>query len=50
LGIAASEGHLESVQYLVTHGANIWHKDARGNDALADAKRENRQRVVEYLE
>ena len=42
LGIAASEGHIESVRYLVTHGANINHKDARGNDALADAKRENR--------
>ena len=50
LGIAASEGNLESVQYLVSHGANINHKDARGNDALADAKREGRANVVEYLE
>jgi glutaminase len=50
LGIAASEGHLEAVQYLVSHGANIHHKDARGNDALADAKREGRVNVVEYLE
>ena len=50
LGIAASEGHLESVKYLVHHGANIRHKDARGNDALADAKRENRAAVVEFLE
>jgi glutaminase len=50
LGIAASEGHLESVQYLIFHGANAFHVDSRGNDALADAKRENRQRVVEFLE
>jgi ankyrin repeat protein len=42
LGIAASEGHLEAVQYLVTHGANIHHKDARGNTPLDDARRENR--------
>ena len=50
LGIASSEGHLESVEYLVTHGANIYHKDARGNDALGDAMRENRKDVIEYLQ
>lgn len=37
LAIAASEGNLESVRYLVTHGANLYHKDARGNNALEDA-------------
>ena len=50
LGIAASEGHLESVQYLVAHGANPLHRDIRNNDALADARREGRQDVVEFLE
>lgn len=49
LGLAASEGHLEAVKYLVAHGADLTHKDARGNDALADAVRENRKATVEYL-
>ena len=49
LGIAASEGHLDAVKYLVVHGADINHRDARGNDALADAIREKRGAVVEYL-
>ena len=50
LGIAASEGHLEVVKYLVSHGANPLHRDIRNNDALADARREGREDVVEYLE
>lgn len=50
LGIASSEGHLDAVKYLVVHGADINHRDARGNDALADALRERRGNVVEYLE
>jgi ankyrin repeat protein len=50
LGIAASEGHLTSVKYLVSHGANITHRDIRGNDALSDAKREGRDDIVAYLE
>lgn len=49
LGIAASEGHLDAVRYLVSHGANIFHKDARGNNALDDAVRENRKLVIKYL-
>lgn len=49
LGIAASEGHFDAVKYLVVHGADLFHVDARGNDALADAKRENRAEVVDYL-
>jgi len=50
LGIAASQGHLDTVQYLVKHGADIYHKDARGNDALDDARRENKFNVVQYLQ
>ncbi len=50
LGIASSEGHLDAVKYLVSHGANPAHRDIRNNDALADAKRHGHQEVVEYLE
>ena len=42
LGIAASEGHIDAVKYLISHGANPLHRDIRNNDALADARRENR--------
>ena len=49
LGIAASEGHLEAVKYLVVHGANMLHRDARGNNAIDDAIRDNRTAVKEYF-
>jgi len=49
LSLAASEGHLAAVKYLMSHGADPFHKDARGNDALADAIRENRSDVIKYL-
>ena len=49
LGVAASEGNLMAVKYLVTHGANPFHKDFRGNDAFQDALRENRKPVHDYL-
>jgi len=35
---------------LVYHGADIDHRDARGNNALDDAKREGRKEVAEFLE
>ena len=50
LGIAASEGHLDAVKYLCTHGDNPHHKDFRKNNALDDASREGRTTFVEYLE
>jgi glutaminase len=50
LGIAAAEGHLDAVKYLIAHGANPAHRDIRNNDALADARRENRTSVIEFLE
>jgi ankyrin repeat protein len=48
--MAASEGHLETVKYLVQHGSFLAHKDIRGNTALDDAKRENRQNVIQFLQ
>lgn len=50
LGVAASEGHLDAVKYLITHGANPLHRDFRNNTALDDARRENRETVIDYLE
>ena len=50
LAIAASEGHLDCVKYLVSHGANPSHRDIRNNDALGDAKRHNHEDVIEFLE
>lgn len=49
LGLAASEGHVDALRYLLAHGANALHKDARGNDAIADATRENKQEAVNVL-
>ena len=49
LGIAASEGNQSAVQFLVENGASLTHQDARGNNALADAVREKRTQVAEYL-
>jgi ankyrin repeat protein len=40
--VAASEGNIEAVQYLLNKGASQTIEDARGNTAVADAKRENR--------
>lgn len=49
IGVAASEGHLDVVKYLISKGADTNIKDARGNDALGDARRENRTDVIKYL-
>jgi len=50
LAIAASQGHLNAVKYLIREKANYAIRDARNNDAISDAKREGRSNVVEYLE
>lgn len=49
LGIAASEGQLYAVEFLVNNGADVTIKDFRGNDPLADAIRENRTATIEFL-
>ncbi|TNV87947.1 hypothetical protein FGO68_gene15621 [Halteria grandinella] len=49
LAVAASQGHLETVEFLINHGANMNIRDLRGNDALDDAMREGRSEVVKYL-
>ena len=49
LGVAASEGHLDAVIYLVTHGANIYHRDFRNQTPFDDAQREGKTEVAEYL-
>lgn len=49
LGVAASQGELQAVKYLVQKGADLSIKDARGNDPLGDATRENRTETIEYL-
>lgn len=49
LGVAASQGNLDAVKFLVSKGANLSIKDARGNDPLADATRENRSSTIQYL-
>jgi len=49
LCIAASEGHIDAVKYLVVHGANIAHRDSRGLNPIDDAQREDRELVLKYL-
>ena len=49
LNVAASEGKLRAVKYLLRHGADPSHRDSRNNDAMADALRENHGEVAAYL-
>lgn len=48
--VAASQGSLTSVQYLVAQGANIAIRDSRNNDALANALKEQRSKVITFLQ
>jgi glutaminase len=50
LHLAASEGHLAAVKYLIAHGHPINVRDRWLASPLDEAKREKRQKVVEYLE
>lgn len=47
--IAASEGHLNAMKYLVAYGADLSILDSRGNDPIEDATREKRYDVEVYL-
>lgn len=47
--VAASEGNIEAVKQIIAEGAELTMKDLRGNDALADAHREKRIVVVDYI-
>ncbi|TNV74856.1 hypothetical protein FGO68_gene8723 [Halteria grandinella] len=49
LGVAASQGQLEAVKYLISKGADLTIRDGRGNDPLDDARREGRTSVIDYL-
>jgi ankyrin repeat protein len=49
LSIAASEGNIDAVKYLIKYESNMAIRDARNNDALSDARRESRANVVSYL-
>lgn len=47
--MAASEGNIDAVKYLIKQEANMAIRDARNNDAISDARRENRINVDSYL-
>ncbi|XP_061593299.1 60 kDa lysophospholipase-like [Cololabis saira] len=49
LHVAACEGHLEVVQYLLSHGASVHAKDRYGDNPLSNAVRFRRKEVVKLL-
>ena len=49
LHLAASEGYLEPVEFLLNHGALAHAKDRWGNTPLDDAMREKHQPIIDVL-
>ena len=49
LHVAACEGHLEVVKYLLEHGASVHLRDRFGHSPLDDAVRFGHEEVVEIL-
>jgi glutaminase len=49
LHLAASEGHLEAVKFLVAKGVEVNPKDRFGGTPLIDAKRGNFKKVIDFL-
>lgn len=47
--IAASEGKLEAIKFIINQNGDPSSEDARGNNMLKDAKRENRTQTMSYL-
>lgn len=50
LHLAAAEGRIQIVKYLIQEGAKVDIKDNWGATPLTDAQKENRQNVIKYLE
>ena len=49
LHVAARNGHLTCVKYLILQGADFRMKSKKGNTAMAMAKANSQQKVAEYL-
>lgn len=49
LHLAAAEGHVNVVQYLLLHGASYFVRDRRGRTPLFDAIRNKNSRIVDML-
>ena len=48
--LAASEGHLEAVTFLVAKGCPVDPKDRFGGTPLIDAKRGNFKKIISFLQ